>query len=255
MLKKNLFFVIISLVFFSCKTKDDVIREEELLGVRTNVADNSESINSLNDKIAIIKGEIEKYTYGESSVKEDLSKSVDELKIKIIELEDKINKDISNIKIEFENAFNSIKKIIETKAINNEKSETSNVDDLSKLEVDARYKKAFTLYESKKLEDSLTYFKSLIGSKSKWYDEQARYFSGIILSDLGKQEESIVELQDLITKYPKSKLLPRALLVQGNSFLKLNMSKEAKVSFKDILQKYPSSKEATIANEKLSKIK
>lgn len=255
MLKKNLFFVIVSLSFFSCKTKDDVLREEEISGVRVKVADQSEAIESINDRLLVIKGEIEKFAHGESTVKEDLSKNYDDLKVKYIELEEKIQKDISNLKIEFENAINNLKSIIENKTVSESKKSISKEEDFTKLEVDERYKKALSFYDNKKFEESLAYFKSLIGSKSKWYDEQGRYYNGQILSELGKHDESIVELQDFITKYPKSKLVSKALLRQGDSFLKLNMPKEAKVSYKDILQKYPNSKDAVLAKEKLKTIK
>lgn len=253
MLRKNIFFVIVSIVCFSCKTKDDVLRDEELYELRASIADHSESIESINDNILVIKGEMDKFVHGEGSSKEELSKNFDELKLKLQEFEEKVQKEFLNIKTEFELAVNNLKTIIQSK------TETKNAEfkeeDISKIEIDERYKKALNFYKNKKLEDSLYYFKSLTGSKSKWYDEQAKYYNGVILSELGKYDESIVVLQELITKYPKSKLVSTALLMQGNSFLKLNMPKEASVSFKDILQKYPNSKEAALAKEKLNKLK
>ena len=69
----------------------------------------------------------------------------------------------------------------------------------------------------------------------------------------GSYEDAIIQYEEMLKKYPKSKTIPEALLKQGLSFVALGGEQNidtAKLIFKQLYTKYPKSKEAAQAKEK-----
>ncbi|MEI6093587.1 MAG: tetratricopeptide repeat protein [bacterium] len=126
--------------------------------------------------------------------------------------------------------------------------------DLSKINIEERYKTAKKMEQNKKYEEAEKYYTSIIGTTSKWYDERARFFLGSMYYDMGKFKDSIVALQDLIEKYPNSKNIPSSMLTQAESFVSLKQKKDAEIFFKDLITRFPKTKEAEKAKARLKKI-
>ena len=126
--------------------------------------------------------------------------------------------------------------------------------DLNKMSLDQRYKTAKKLEQEKKYDEAEKYYTSMVGIPSKWYDERARFFLGSMYYDMNKKQESIVTLQDFIDKYPNSKSVPKAILLQADSFVALSQKSNAEIFYKDLITRFPKTKEAEKAKSSLKKI-
>ena len=126
--------------------------------------------------------------------------------------------------------------------------------DINSLSLDEKYKLAKKFHDQKKYDEAEKYYQTIVGVPSKWYDERARFLLGSVYYDMGKYKEAIVTLQDFIDKYPKSKSVPPAILIQGESFTVLKQNSNAEVFYKDLVARFPKSKEAVQAKSKLKKL-
>jgi TolA-binding protein len=260
MQKKKIYFVIISFFTFllvvSCETKSEIRTANEIKSIRANVADSILMIENVKDEVQLIKGELEKQSFKQENSL-DLEAKILDIEKKQDEFQENFNKILDDLKLNIEKEINSIKEDF-TKAIENLKKTLSSNDikktDISKLDIDTRYKKGLSLYNNKKYDEAINYFNTIVGSKSRWYDERARFYSGNINFHLSKFEEAIVIMHDFSTKYPKSIFLSKAFLVQAESFLKLNMKDEAKSTYNEIILKFPDTNEAKIAKRKINNL-
>ena len=123
-----------------------------------------------------------------------------------------------------------------------------------KISLDKRYKAAKKLEQEKNYQEAEKYYVSMVGIPSKWYDERARFFLGSMYYDMDKRQEAIVALQDFIDKYPSSKNVPKAILIQADSFVALNQKSNAQVFYKDLITRFPKTKEAEKAKTSLKKL-
>jgi len=255
MQKKNLFYIISSIFLISsCETKSDIRVANDISSIRVNVADSFNLIDNLKDELLIIKGDLEKQKFDQEDNLNlenkyiSLKEENENLKANIEELKINFEKEINTMKDEFNKAIENLRIILTSSKKKLDNNEISGID------IDTRYKKALELYNQKQYLNALEYFKTIVGSKSKWYDERARFYYGNSLYNLNKFEEAVVEMHDLFSKYPKSTFISKALIVQADSFLKLNMTNEAKSTFQEIVNKFPNSTEANIAKQKLGKL-
>lgn len=239
--------LIISFIVFSCNSKSDIKNKEAMSSLKVIIADNSLSLENVRDEILVLKGEIEKYSHSDKALYDDVLEKMNLINSSLLSTQQKLDLEINQMKIEFNKAIEEIKKNLVPAKENNE--------DISKLDIDTRYKKAVAYYKEKNYDQALVFFKTMIGSKSKWYDERARFNYCSILFELKRYEEAIVEFQELINKFPKSNFIPNALTMQAKSFIKLNMKKEASASYSELVNKYPKSIEAQKAREYLNKNK
>jgi len=258
MQKKIIFYVISSFFLVSCETKSDIRTANEISSIRANIADSFIMIENFKDEMQILKGELET-----QSVKQEKNIELDQKYLSLKEENELIKKNIEELKINFETEINNMKEEfnkaidkLKESLLSNSRTKVveKNNDDISSLDIDTRYKKGLELYNAKKHEEALVYFKSIVGSKSKWYDERARFYSGNALYNLARFEEAIVEMHDFSNKYSKSIFISKALMVQADSFLKLNMKNEAKSTFQEIINKFPNSSEANLAKQKVAKL-
>jgi tol-pal system protein YbgF len=79
----------------------------------------------------------------------------------------------------------------------------------------------------------------------------ARYWIGETYYSEKKYEQSILEFQDLIKKYPGKPKVPAAMLKQGMAFFAIGDDKSAKYVLKKVIEEYPLADEAKTAAEKL----
>jgi TolA-binding protein len=126
--------------------------------------------------------------------------------------------------------------------------------DIKKMNIEKRYQMGRKSHEEKKHQDAEKYYLSVVGAPSKWFDEKARFFLGSLYYEMGKYNEAIVTLQDLVDKYPNSKNVSNAMLIQGESFSALKQDKNAAIFYQDLITRFPKSKEAEKARSKLKKL-
>jgi TolA-binding protein len=89
------------------------------------------------------------------------------------------------------------------------------------------------------------------------YAEVSNFLIADTLYKEGSFEDAIIQYEEVLKKYPKSKTLPEALLKQGLSFIQLGGEQNigtAKLIFKQLITKYSKSKEAVTAKDKLDEL-
>ena len=79
--------------------------------------------------------------------------------------------------------------------------------------------------------------------------EPAEYFSANGLFESGKYDQSILQFNDLVMRYPKGRFASAALLREAEAFLKLNDKIDARLTLQKLLADHSDSPQASRANE------
>src|ERR1700674_1766829 len=79
--------------------------------------------------------------------------------------------------------------------------------------------------------------------------EPAEYFSANALFETGKYDQSILQFNDLVMRYPKGRFASAALLREAEAFLKLNDKIDARLTLQKLLADHNDSPQASRANE------
>lgn len=132
-------------------------------------------------------------------------------------------------------------------AVNNKKISIKALYDSAVKDCDAGFYKASR--------DKL--YKILKDAPTGPYAEGSNFLIADTYYKEGSYEDAIIQYEEVLKKYPKSKVLPEALLKQGLSFIQLGGEQNigtSKLIFKQLMNKYPKSKEAALAKEKLNSL-
>jgi TolA-binding protein len=79
--------------------------------------------------------------------------------------------------------------------------------------------------------------------------EPGEYFSANALFESGRYDQSILQFNDLVMRYPTGRFASAALLREAAAFLKLNDKIDARLTLQKLLADHADSPEATPANE------
>lgn len=85
------------------------------------------------------------------------------------------------------------------------------------------------------------YPKSVLG-------EPAEYFSANALYESGKYDQSVLQFNDLVMRYPQGRYASAALLREAQAFEKLNDRIDARLTLQKVISDHPDSPEAASAN-------
>lgn len=110
------------------------------------------------------------------------------------------------------------------------------------------------LYKNGKYSQALKLFEQIASNSSSSDQVDARFMMGECLFKQKEYDKAIMQYQNIISQHANHPKSPEAMLQQGTAFEKLADKDTAKVIYKKLLKKYSSSPEATIAQEKLSKL-
>ncbi len=105
---------------------------------------------------------------------------------------------------------------------------------------DANLRIGDTYYVSKEFSNAIEYYDQAIGIKAESAD-YALYQKGIILGLQGKQEPKIKAMNEILTKYKKSKYLIASLYEIGEAELLMDNTKKALEHFQLLVKTYPNS--------------
>jgi len=78
--------------------------------------------------------------------------------------------------------------------------------------------------------------------------EPAGYFAANALYELGRYDQSILQFNDLVMRYPKGKYASAALLRQAQAFLKLNDRIDARLTLQKLVADFAGTTQATAGN-------
>lgn len=82
----------------------------------------------------------------------------------------------------------------------------------------------------------------------------AQYWAGDVLFSQKRYEEAILAFNQVIKRYPKSGKVPAALLKQGMAFRALGDKRTAKIVFNRLIKSYPKSSPAKTARKYIKKL-
>lgn len=83
----------------------------------------------------------------------------------------------------------------------------------------------------------------------------ALFWLGVAGDGLGDNKRALAAYSELVTKFPKSKRTPLALLRQASVFIRLNDSRTAKLTLQKLIAEFPKSAEAQQAKTKLKDLR
>jgi tol-pal system protein YbgF len=84
--------------------------------------------------------------------------------------------------------------------------------------------------------------------------EPAEYFAANALFETGKYEESVLQFNDLVMRYPKGRFASAALLREAQAFLKLNDQIDARLTLQKLVADHSGTPEANSANTLLKQL-
>ncbi|MCK5878888.1 MAG: tol-pal system protein YbgF [Holophagae bacterium] len=85
--------------------------------------------------------------------------------------------------------------------------------------------------------------------------DNARYWLGLCYYEQEKYRDAIAQFEKVINDYPDSDVLPAAMLRKGLSLLASNSIGVGVVELQDLIKKFPLSQEARIARKKLNELR
>jgi tol-pal system protein YbgF len=84
--------------------------------------------------------------------------------------------------------------------------------------------------------------------------EPAEYFAANALFETGKYDQSILQFNDLVMRYPKGRFASAALLREAQAFLKLNDQIDARLTLQKLVNDHAGTPEANAANTMLKQL-
>lgn len=84
--------------------------------------------------------------------------------------------------------------------------------------------------------------------------EPGEYFAANALYETGKYDQSILQFNDLVMRFPKGRFASAALLREAQAFLKLNDRIDARLTLQKLLNDHAHAPEASVANAMLKNL-
>jgi TolA-binding protein len=241
-MKINLILIFLFLV--SCKTQEDIKREEVVDSMAAQMSQHQKisaqyasKALELEEKLTKMVGALEEKEYQnfqttsqELTVSkkniEDLRKDLDMLKLQILEQKEYLEKILS-----------SLSKMGEVPS----KKKSKKGD----------YEEAIRLYNKGFAKEAKPLLAELVDDKKLDQSQKAKvtYFLGMIAYQEKKYSDAVTLFSRLYTQFPSSSHSPSALLYLGRSFLKLKKDEEGKQVLQELVDKYPNSSNSQKAIE------
>lgn len=114
------------------------------------------------------------------------------------------------------------------------------------------YRKGLQLYREGQAEASIQQFREFLRSNPKSpLADNAQYWIGEAYYTQSDYNRSIIELNEVLLKYPQGDQVPGALLALATSFSNSGDKIDAKLILQKLISDHPKSEEATIARQQL----
>lgn len=241
--------IILLLLIVSCKTQEDINREQVVDTMAAQMAQNqklsaqytSKAIE-MEEKLTKMIGSLDEREYHNFQTTgqeltvakkniEDLKKDLDSVKLQILEQKEYLEKILA-----------SLSKIGEVPS--KKKSQKSS------------YEEAIRLYNKGSVKEAKPLLADLVNDKTLSTSQKAKvtYFLGMIAYKDLKYSDAVTLFSRLYTQFPDSTHNPSALLYLGRSFLKLKKDEEGKQVLQELIDKYPNSSNSQKAKETLKNL-
>jgi len=84
--------------------------------------------------------------------------------------------------------------------------------------------------------------------------EPAEYFSANALFELGKYDESILQFNDLVMRFPRGRFASASLLSEAQAFIKMNDRIDARLTLQKLISDHPDAPEAATAQAMMNSL-
>jgi TolA-binding protein len=84
--------------------------------------------------------------------------------------------------------------------------------------------------------------------------EPAEYFSANALYELGKYDQSILQFNDLVMRFPRGRFASASLLSEAQAFMKMNDRIDARLTLQKLLGEHPGAAEAPTASAMMNSL-
>ena len=249
---------LILLVLVSCKTREDIAREQLVDNIATQMqdsqtvtADISSRIQAMEERLATVTGEVEE---GDYKTKQTFS-------VKILQLEERLsvveegqkttNETIETLKIQLAQQDKYLKEVLGTlKKLSGGSKSSRKAKPAKKL---SAYDKAMLDYRKGRYKSAYPQLVTLLGSKKLSGSRKARILHnlGMIQFMAKKNDEAMVYFSRLFTEYPKAGYNKNGLLYLAKTFKRLKKNDEAKQVLTELVTKWPKAKQVKEAQKLL----
>lgn len=244
----------------SCfKTAEQIKREEMMDSMAVQMVDNqkltsdvNQKIQSMEERLANLAGELETTGHNVKSSSEERFKSL-EADLKIVKEQfsklDQNYKVLESSMLEQKQYLEEVLKVLSDLS----KAKPEKKGKADKAQKKSPFEEAVAQYRAKDYKAAKPALSELVSKKALKKSEMtdALFFLGMISYDEKNYQDALVYFSKLFTDYPNSVLNANGLLHMARSFAKLKQNEQAEQAYETFIEKYPKSKHLAAAKKEL----
>jgi TolA-binding protein len=245
---------------FSCKTAEQIEREQaverldtEVKGTLKTNADLVSRIAKLEENLGQVTGQFEEKDYEKRKV---LFTEMRKLEAKILILEDSnksLTESVSKIQASQQEQKQYLEKVLSTlNSMGGSKS--SSKSEKKKEQNNSPYQEAMKLYSDGKYAQSKTLLLDLANSEKGNKLARVLHNLGMISFMDKKDDEALVYFSKLYSNHPKSDFTPNGLIYMSKTLNRQGKKEEAKAALNEVIKTFPGHKKAKEASDLIKKI-
>lgn len=247
---------IFALIFSSCKTQEQIQREQMVDNLSIQMKDSASTrasltmrVQELEQRLSQVTGQVEESGQQQSSLTETRINDL-ENKLKLIEEQNQeLYKKLESQTAEIKQQKEYLEKVLSTLGnITGKKS--------SKAKSLSPYEEAMGNYKKGRYKTAKKQLLGLMDSKRLKANQKARIFHNLgMISFMNKDnDKALVYFSKLYTTYPKSKYNANALLFMAKTFQRTKQVDQAKQTLDELINKFPKSKKVAEAKKLLKSL-
>lgn len=256
----------ILIVFTSCKTQEDIRREQavqnlnsEIQETKKTAANGNSRFQAIEEQIQRMTGQVEEANHSRAqSIKDNQQlaeriNALEEANKKSVEYLKALTEKVNNQSGYIEEVIASLAKLSEKPAASSSKKKTIKPDSVSidDENTPATFSNGLKAFRAKKYDESKTIFMEVADNKknSKKNREGATHYLGMIELKAKNYDVAKVHFSKVFSDNPNSTFAPMALLNLGKTFIATKSKEEANMTFDELISRFPKSKEASEASK------
>ncbi|MBC7713389.1 MAG: tetratricopeptide repeat protein [Rhizobacter sp.] len=266
-MKRSQIFIcsLILLLAASCKTQEDIRREqtvqnlnEEVQQTKKTTANGNSRFNAIEEQMNRLNGQIEESNHNsskqaqENKQQSDRIAALEEANKKQVEYLKALTEKVNNQSGYIEEVIASLAKLSKESAEKPAAKKKAVKDDdavvavSDESDVPATFDNGLKKFKDKKYSDARDIFEKVSENKkaSKKNREGATHYLGMIELKNKKYEAAKVYFSKVFSENPNSPFAPASLLNLGKTFTQLKSKEEANMTYDELISRFPKSKEA-----------
>ena len=233
-----------TLLFFSCKTAEQIAQEKrrqvvfaQVAYLKTQSAQHQARIREQEDRLNQIFSQLEETQHEEKQQifkrEKERVQNLEELNVRMTTLEERLKKQETFIK-------RVTKQLTSLVSPPQKKSKQK-----SKKTKKSDYQRAVKLFEQAKPKRAKQLFLQVLSKKGlpsfQW--AYANHYLALIFHGEKNYQQAMIHASKVYTRYPQSSKAPSSLIVIARCFLALKQTREAKDTLNQLIKQYPKAKE------------